>query len=332
DGSSLDAQNGNKDGVENKLSGSITVNGDTYGIPENGAPILDPSYTASGFLDTFSCTPNMVMPSDDAQCNFHQVIGDGAARLVVQTVGTLATLINNDSNCGFEDKLGVLIFPTATVGDVGDMGSMTWDVSDCTVGSDQLSTLSTDCDGGATFYQGTADVTSERTVTGLRTTQFLIIDAVAPASDESVTILLQDVPLHEFVTYPLAAGSTTPVGKLTIHDGTLSATVEPATGAEQSDPTIFDVPTPVARISEVHLRNAHATLEAQGKIFNIVISDTNLSAVNGSLDGISNSIAGDIIVDGDDLSESGALNPTFNLGQFDESYQCTDNLLSTVPH
>ena len=330
DGSSLSAQNGNKDGVENKLAGSITVNGDTFAIPLEGSPILDPSYQAAAFLSSFACTPHMVIPTSDEQCNFHQIIGDGAARLIIQTVGTVATMINNDSNCGFEDKFGVLIFPTETVGAVGEMGSMTWDVSGCTVGSDQLSTLSTDCNGGATFFEGTADVNAERTVTGERTTQFLVIDAIEPRSQESVTILLQDVALHEFVTYPLNAGESEPLGKLTIHDGTLSATVEPATGAEASNPQTFDVPTPVARMSDVHLRNAHATLEAQGKLFEIEISDTNLSAVNGSLDGVTNSISGQVLVDGDTLDESGALNPTYSQSSFDHSYQCTDNLLGVV--
>ena len=136
--------------------------------------------------------------------------------------------------------------------------------------------------------------------------------------------------MEELVTYPLAAGESQPQGELIIHDGTLSATVEPATGAEADNPSVFDVPTPVARISDVHLRNAHATLLAQGKEFDIEIADSNLNAVNGSLDGVTNEIDGDIIVDGEDLSVSGALNPTYDQRTFDQSYACTDNLLSTV--
>ncbi len=330
DGSSLSAQNGNKDGVENKLAGDITVNGTDYQIPLEGAPILDPNYDAAAFNASYACTPNMAVPASDAQCNFHQVIADGAARLVIQTVGTVATMVNGDSNCGFEDQLGVLIFPSDVQGNPGDMGSMTWDVSGCTVGDPNLQTLSEDCSGGATFYQGTADVNATRTVLGERTTQFLIIDAIEPRNDESVTIWLDNTALHEFVTYPLAAGESEPIGKLTIHDGTLSATVEPATGARADDTQTFDVPTPVARISNVHLRNAHATLEAQGKTFEIEIPDTDLSAVNGSLDGVTNQISGTITVDGDTLSVGGGLNPTYDQSSFDDSYACTDNLAAVV--
>ena len=90
------------------------------------------------------------------------------------------------------------------------------------------------------------------------------------------------------------------------------------------------MPTPVARISDVHLRNAHATLEAQGKIFEIEIADTNLSATNGSLDGVTNQIAGQISMDGDIVEQGGALNPTFNQSSFDQSYVCTDNLAGLV--
>lgn len=330
DGSALDAQSGAKDGVENKLSGSIVVGGDTYTIPLDGNPVLDPTYDAAGYAASFACAPNLQLPTSDDQCNFHDVIGNGAARLIVQTVGTLATLINNDSNCGFEDKFGVLIFPTETIGAVGELGSMTWDVAGCTVGAGALSVLSDDCLGGSTFYQGTADVTATRTVEGMRTTQFLVIDAIEPRDHEEVQIYLHDVPLHDFVTYPLAAGESEPLGKLTIHDGTLSATVEPATGQRADDPVQFDVPTPVARISDVHLRNAHATLEAQGKLFEIVISDTNLHATNGTLDMVSNHIDGDIVFDNDDVAIGGALNPTFNQQSFDQSYVCTPNLLGVI--
>ena len=57
-----------------------------------------------------------------------------------------------------------------------------------------------------------------------------------------VTLWLEDTVLSEFVSYPLAAGQTTPLGKLTIHDGRLSATVRPATGAEEEDHRLYDVP------------------------------------------------------------------------------------------
>ncbi|OGQ25871.1 MAG: hypothetical protein A2138_22045 [Deltaproteobacteria bacterium RBG_16_71_12] len=332
DGSSLDAQSGVKDGVENYLEGSIVVDGAPYPIPleEGSAPILDPEYDGAKFAAGYSCTPNMVPAASEAQCNFRQVIGDGAARLVVQTVGTVAGMVNNDSDCGFEDTFGVLMFPSEVVGDSGDMGSMTWDVEGCTVGADQRVVYSEDCLGGATFVQGHANVNASRTVYGERTTMYLLVDAIEPRDHHDVEITLMDVALDEFVTYQLAAGQSEPIGKLTIHEGTLSALVEPATGARADEPETMDVPTPIARLSQIHLRNARATLEAQGKVFEIAIADTSLSATNGTFDAVTNSINGTIMIDGNAVTIGGPLNPAYNASQFEQSYVCTENLAGPV--
>lgn len=332
DGSSLDAQSGEKDGVENMLAGNIVVDGAPYPIPleEGAAPVLDPDYDAADFMAGFACTPNLVVATSDEQCNFQQVIGDGAARLVVQTVGTVASMVNGNEDCGFEDTFGVLMFPTEVVGEPGDMGSMTWDVEACTVGNAQRAVLSEDCLGGATFQQGHANVNASRTVYGERTTMYLLVDAIEPRDHHEVQIRLIDVALDEFVTYQLAAGQSEPMGKLTIHEGTLSAVVEPATGARADEPETFDVPTPIARLSQIHLRNARATLEAQGKVFEIEIADTALSATNGSFDGVTNQIAGTILVDGEVVDIGGPLNPAYNANQFEQSYLCTENLAGPV--
>jgi hypothetical protein len=79
------------------------------------------------------------------------------------------------------------------------------------------------------------------------------------------------------------------------------------------------------------VRNAHATLEAQGKVFDIVIADTSLAAVNGTFDGVTNHIAGTVMVDGNVVNVEGPLNPTYNASQFAQSYVCTDNLAGPVP-
>lgn len=330
DGASLDAQNGEKDGRENFLEGNITVDGEAYPIPLSGEPVLDPAYSAEGFGASWACTANMVIPTSDEQCDFQQVIGDGAARLVIQTVGSVASMVNSNSDCGFEDTLGVLISPTEVVGEEGELGAMTWDVEGCTIGGDSLDVLAEDCMGGATFVQGFADVNASRTVTGERTTMYFFVDAIEPRSPQSVTIELQDAQLEDFVTYQLAAGQSTPLGKLTIHEGTLSAVVEPATGARADAPQTYDVPTPIARISQVHLRNARATLEAQGKIFVIDIADTDLSATNGSLGGVTNLIEGSVLIDGKPVQVGGALNPTYSQSSFEQSYLCTENLSGPI--
>jgi hypothetical protein len=326
DGGTLQAQNGNRGDRENYLAGTLIVDGEQYTIPLAGAPTLDPTYDAARFDAGYACTPNMVIPADDEQCNFHQIIGDGAARLVIQTVGTLASLINKDDNCGFENMLDVLISPTDVQGDPGEMGSMTWHVDDCHLGSDGLSVFSVDCLGGETYLDGFANITSTRTVRGERDEMLYLIDSIIPRDTQSVDLWLEDVELNDLATYGIAAGDSEPLGILTIHEGTLSAFVQPATGERADEDGVFDVPTPVAKLTNVVLRDAHATLESQGMLFDIFIEETNLSATNGAYRGASNAIAGTIMIDGDVVQIGGALNPAFNQSTFDDAYQCTENL------
>ena len=78
---------------------------------------LDPNYDHDDALASFACTPNLVLPASDEDCNFDAVIAANAARLTIQAAGTLASMINADDACGFEDTLGVLLFPSEVVGD-----------------------------------------------------------------------------------------------------------------------------------------------------------------------------------------------------------------------
>jgi hypothetical protein len=254
------------------------------------------------------------------------VIADGAARLIVQSVGTVASMINKDEECGFADMFGVLINPTDVQGEVGEMGSMTWHIDDCQLGASELSVFSEDCLGGVTYLDGVANISSTRTVLGERDTEYFLFDSVVPRNSRSVQLWLEDVELSEFASFGIAAGDSEPLGILTIHQGQLSAYVEPATGERADDAGVFDVATPVASMREVHLRNAVATLESQGKIFVIDIPDTNLSATNGRVDGVTNRISGQVMLDGKSVSIEGPLNPSFSQQSFDQSYACTENL------
>ena len=53
-------------------------------------------------------------------------------------------------------------------------------------------------------------------------------------------------------------------------------------------------------------------------------------ATNGSFDGVSNRIAGTVLVDGEQVNVNGPLNPTYNATQFEQGYVCTENLAGPV--
>jgi hypothetical protein len=328
----LSAQVGAKDGSENQLTGSVVV--DTLGLSGVAVEVtgaLDPNYTHDTGIAAFSCAPNMVVPNSDAECSFDGVIAENAARLTIQTAGTLASMINKDDSCGFEDKFGVLIWPTEVLGDVGDPGSMTWDIADCSIDHDVLATYATDCLGGETLVDGSAAfVDVGRTVRGERSTEFLVIDAVIPRERNAVDVSLREVRLTEFTTYAIAAGQDEPAGIMIIHEGMLSGLVQPALGNRADDTSTYDVPTPVARLSSVKL-TATASLYAQGKTFHFEINDAELLATNGAFLGAENALSGSMSVNGKAYNLGNlALNPTYAPQVFDDAYTCTENLAGPV--
>lgn len=330
----LSAQVGDKDGDENRLDGTVVVDvlGEEAATFDVGGA-LDPDYDHADGIAAYACTPNLVVPQDDGDCSFDPIIAENAARLTIQTAGTLAKMINADDNCGFEDTLGVLLWPTEVVGDNGDNGSMTWDVADCAVDHDYLAELGNDCEGGVTYVEGGANfVDAGRTVRGERDKMLLdfVIDSIIPRDRNAVDINLRTVELTEFTTYAVAAGADEPAGILVIHNGTLSGVVQPALGNRADDPSTYDVPTPVARLSSIRLSGT-ASLFAQGKTFHFTINDAELLATNGSFLGAENALSGVISVDGKPHNLGNLnLNPAYNQAAFEETYMCTENLAGPV--
>ena len=325
--SNLDAQNGKKGERENYLAGEIVVGGEHYDIPlDDGEPTLDPGYDPDAFREGYLCGAVREATSDD-ECDMHQVIADGVARLIIQSTGTIAGAINADENCGFSNTMDVLKNPTNVEGRAGQMGSLTWAVRDCGVGPGTTAAVyETDCIGGTTHWVGTANVDSTRTVRGMREDVEVpllgrVPDSIAPQSPESVDLWLTDVTLDEFASWAMAPGQQEPLGVLTIHDGTLDAFLKPITGWSE-DQQRYTVATPVATIQGVHLQNAHVTLQAQGMTFVIDVADSNLFAVNGRAGLSENVINGTVTIDGDVVQIGGALNPDYDADELSASWAC----------
>lgn len=328
DGSSLEAQNGKKGERENYLAGEIVVSGERYPIPlDGGEPILDPSYDPDAFTASWLCGDTLRVPSSDTDCNMHQIIADGVARLVIQTTGTVASAVNSDANCGYSNTMDVLKNPTHVEGRAGEMGSLTWAIQGCGLGPGAVAAqYATDCIGGVTHWQGSANVGSSRTVRGMRedVEVFLlgrVADSIAPMSPESVDLWLTDVALEEFASWAIAPGQQEPLGVLTVHSGTLNAFLQPVTGWDEGQQR-YVIPTPVATIQGVHLQNARATLQAQGMTFVVDIADTNLFAVNGAAGLSENVISGTVTIDGDVVEIGGALNPAYDEAELAASWAC----------
>lgn len=338
DDSSIAAVNGNDGTHENHLEGTITIAGETYDATAGGDG-LNPRYDADEFVAGYACTTGMSVPQASDDCSFTRVLAEGAARLIVQATGEVASMINADTDCGF-DATDVLTSPTVVEGDPGEMGRMGWRIESCdiSVDADDVGTpAATDCLGKSTFRSGGFTFTGERDVTGVREEiGFLgitIADSIVPSSHDAVTVRLEDVALADFKSWSENEdGTSADLGVLTIHSGSLAAGLDPVLGANAGEDGTFDVPTPVSALGGVRLTDAEVTLVSDGKTFKLHVDDTDLAAFNGTYNGRSNEIDGTITLEGETFSLAGqSLNPEFTQDDFDARYACTEDLADVIP-
>ncbi len=326
DSSAIEALNGNKNGNVNTLAGTMWVNSKLVTMPA----VLDPEYNQTSFDASYACLPHMVVPASEADCSLYPELAKNAARLMVQTAGAAASRVNADKKCGFETLL-VKVAPTSVQGGDGEMGSMKWHVNTCNVGHEGATDYATNCSGAKDFVEGTLGVSATRTVTGMRKVLLGVINSITPASSDAVTIALDKVDLVEVAAWRLDPGATAPRGKLVFHTGELSGTVLPITAQRRSAPGTYDISTPIARFSELSLGEAHATLFAGPKRFNLNLTSAKLSAMNGRWMGQGNTMTGTVVIDGQTVTIAGEpLDPLYDQPAFDASYACTSDMQATI--
>jgi hypothetical protein len=330
DSSMLEAQTGSFGGKTNYLAGQAVSSGHMLQVPSNGAqPVLDPSYDANTFQRSFMCNPSLQMPVSDGDCNLSRTLGEAAARLMVRNTGAAMKLLNDSTQCGFQNK--DILGNGSSNDPPGFMGSVSWSASACTVGASgaQPQAWTTDCDGVTTTIEGAASVAGTRVVRGLRYEAdcgvLCYADAVYPqpedCADFSVNMTLQN----------FAAG--TPDGKLILHTGTLAAVAHPMQGKDASAViTTYDIGTPIVRFDNIDYSGGAVTLVTGAKTFNFTLGAAHLQAFSGAFKGDSNRLSGPITVDGVAVTLGTLkLNPSYDQAKFDHSYACTQNLVSTLP-
>jgi hypothetical protein len=330
---SLEAQSGTTQTRSNYLSGVVITDGQVVSVPPPGAePILDPTYDRAAFEGTFSCKPGFQLVDSDASCSVNRALATNAARMLMLAAGTMASEIQNDTNCGFSALL-VKTMPTQVTGQDGEMGSLTWDVANCRIGQTGVANVATDCIGVTTFLSGTAALSARRTVKGERDTELLIFDSIIPRSRDALTINLTGALLADFAAYKMPSGLADPYVKLVLHGGTLTGQVVPGLAERRSTPGVYDVGTPVATFTDIRLQNAPVTLSVAGKHFSFVISGAQLSGRNGSLNGVTNTISGQVAIGNETIviPEGTVLDPEFTQARFDSTYACTADLGSLIP-
>ncbi|MBI5496173.1 MAG: hypothetical protein HY904_14215 [Deltaproteobacteria bacterium] len=332
--SSLNAQNGNADAHTNWLSGTMTVDGTAIAVPLDAArPLLNPDYNQQTFDASWACTPNMRPATQEQDCNFTRVLAENTGRLFIQTAGTLATMLNTDSGCGFEN-LVVQATPDETVGSDGEQGFLRWEIQNCRLGYDSMTVFQEDCFGGEIAVSGWANMDSGRTVHGIRETLYLVLASIRPDTPDDVEIRINNVRFEEFTAAYNVPATGVPKGYLVIHGGQFSATIHPYLGERASDPGKFDVAMPIPYSTSntvVQAQDLTATLYSEGKQFNVRVNQANVDGQNGTWRGRSNSLRGTISVDNQAFTLDIPLKPDFNAATFPQGYLCTEDLAGPVP-
>ena len=345
--SNLTAVNGKRDDVENDLLGNIDLDGETYRIPALEGQGLDPDYDAQKFVDGFMCEENIQVPVDDSECDMTKPLGEGAARLLIMSLGNVTGIANDDDfGCAFGAR-GTLTDPIRVTGDPGDMGEMEWRIDGCKLSYDQSDgPYQRDCLDRGNHMYGEARVTGNRVVEGIRdeiSILFISIDSIIPNHRRAVTITWDDIEFTNFQAFDLDPGASTPNRGITIKEGRMTAVVEPITGENDGSgggipaPTAgaFDVPTRIARMRNVESGPMDVTILYEGKTFNVHLDYSTLYAFNGSWRDANetNVISGEISINGKVISmePSQDLDPDFEQVDFDERYVCTDSLVGLIP-
>ncbi len=331
--SALEAVNGSRDGVTNRLSGKITVDGAEFPIPLYGPAVLNPAYDQAAFDASWACIPNMVPAANDEMCSLRPTLAEGAARLLVMGLGAMTKWVNEDDDCGFQANL---TNPSRVTGDPGEMGEMEWRIQRCRLQrAANANAYGEDCLHRRQMMSGEATYTGARTVQGRREEigfLFLTFDSIAPNTRTSVHVGLDSITPNQFTYYELDPGQTAPKKKVTLHGGVLTARADPVTGENRRNAGVYDIGTPISHFTNVRASNVPMTIVNDGKTFKLTVQDAELEAFNGSFGGRENMIQGRLVIDGKPYPIApGPLNPEYSQADFDARYACTENLRAVVP-
>lgn len=330
--SALDAQNGVGEANTNYLAGSIVVNGTSFTVPVSGQPILDPEYDQAVFDASYACTPDMVVPTDVEQCNMKHVLAEGFARLLVMSTGQLASQINSDDECGFED-FWVKTDPIRVEGDSGDQGLLEWEIEDCRHQNNGSNPVYVDCYGRQRFIDLDVTVDAGRIVTGERETILVFIDSIVPNTHDAVQIMFNDVEVQSYELWEREGDLADPFRGIIMNGGRLSGVVQPIVGERADEPGTFDVPTPVIHAQNVTLNASAVTLHSGPKTFKFNVDTSAIEAFNGSWIGknMTNFLTGSVTMNGE-VIELGVLplDPAFDQTEFDARYACVNQLAYTI--
>jgi len=324
DGSNLTAQNGVNGDKTNTLSGVITVFGSEVDATVTDG--LDPEYNQEAFDMGWQCHPDLAMPVSFMCADLKPRLAGGVARLTARTIGTVTSLIEANTACGFQSPaVGGMPMLSGTVG-APDGEAIFTIATPCTITLPATPmVLSTDCNMVTTSGRGTVTVTGTKRVRGFRTGNPR--QPIVPTTPEPA---LFDLTLN-FTDFELTKSDST--SSLLIKSGSLTGKVAPRTAIDSATGAC-SISTPVVTFSDMSwAANTAVQITSDGNKFDLAVGGSMLNAQNGTKPGatpVSNTISGTITVDGMayPLAAMGEqLDTAFNQATFDMSFACTPRIV-----
>lgn len=320
--SAIVAQNGKNGDDENSISGTMTVF--DADVPVDGDGLLDPDYVAADFAASYACADDLAVPESFACVDLTPRLADGAARLSIKLLGTVGSLLDADTTCGFssESVQGAAVL----AGTPGGTGTITFTSTACTLAFPSMTMLDADCAGTQTMVQGSVTVTATKVIAGRFTTNPQ--NPIVPIVDQPATITLS------IVADDFMVASTANENALLARSGTLAGVVKPQVYVG-ADTGACSVSTPNAGFEGVAWTSADLLVTSASGSFAVPVSTSSLTAANGTSTSGTNALDGSITIDGTayDVPGDGAgLDPEYDQAAFEDSWQCDDELADPLSH
>lgn len=253
---------------------------------------------------------------------FSDKVATGVARLTVRNLAAITTAISNDTTCGFSNEQVDASY--VYEGDAGGSGTATWRVENCLLEFNEWTDISTDCEGTATRVKGAVVVTAEKVVTGHLTGN--PEKPAIPSTSESVIIKILSATPRNFTVK-----KSNNKNWLKMKNGAITGNVHIKMVMDETN-GVCSIPTPNVKISDVvYTEKTDVHVSTPSNEFDVVVEDSNITAINGVYGGKANQLSGTVKIFGktETVPMSGdtdGLDPDYSANEFKGLYACLEDI------
>ena len=109
--------------------------------------------------------------------------------------------------------------------------------------------------------------------------------------------------------------------------------MKPVAGESNTNAGVYSISTPVASIESINLATGSMLIKSDGNTFDVALTNVSLNAFNGSYQTKTNTVSGNITVDGQPVTiPATLLDPAFVQATFNSTYACAPDLKEVIPY